>query len=154
MGEKEPRPEINDPLIFKCENCGNNERTTAENTTLFMYEEDKEKNHLKTECFAREGYVSVHFLNWDDEQQRLWAAQFDYAVDDEGNVPKTCDDEALVAVWRDHHGIKAHNEYELTGSQIKKCDFLKYLMETMPDEDIQAEFSEPMPPRTYPESWR
>lgn len=154
MSEQEPTPEIINPFKFECGNCGNNEVTTKENTTLFMYEKDQGKNHLKIDCFAREGYITVHFLDWTNEEEAEWASQFDYAVDEEGNVPQVCEDESLVAVWRDHYGIKAMSEYELTGSQIKKCDFLKYLLETTPDEEIQAEFAKPQPPQTLPRSWR
>lgn len=154
MSEKEPRPEIENPLKFECQNCGNNEFTTKENTTLYQYTNDKSKNHLKIDCFAREGYTTIHFLQWADADEAEWVSQFDYAVDENGEVPEVCEDEQLLAVWRDHYGIKAVNEYDLTDRQQLQCNFLKFLLETKPDAGIMAEMNQPMPERTLPWSWK
>lgn len=151
--EAEPNHEIHEPLKFRCGNCGNNEVTTRENTTLFMYERDRMKNHLRIDCYAREGHVTIHFLKWSDEKEMEWASQFDHAVDENGEIPTYCEDESLIQVWRHHYDIKAVKEYEITGSQQKKLNFLKYLLEVTPDEVIHQEFSEPQPERTLPLRW-
>ena len=134
--------------VINCGHCGENEYVEKERTTFFEYTKDQAKNHLKIGCYALKDRVSVEFVDWQDEDEMQFAKQFDTVTED------YCEDEQLVAVWKHKFDIKAISEYDLTVSQEKKCDFLKYLLENTPDPEIQAEFAKPQPPQTLPRSWK
>lgn len=134
--------------VIHCGHCGENEYVEIERTAFYEYTKDQAKNHLKIGCYALKDRVSIEFVDWQDEKEMEFARQFETVTQD------YCEDEQLIAVWKHKFGIKAINEYELTGSQQKKCDFLKHLLETMPDPDIQAEFEQPMPPRKLNWTWK
>jgi hypothetical protein len=138
----------NEQRIINCGHCGENEYVAPERTTLFEYTRDRAKTHLKIGCFALEDRVSIEFVDWQDEKEMEWARQFPTVVEE------SCEDEQLIAVWKHKFDIKAINEYDLTGSQRKKCDFLKYLLEVTPDNEIQAEFAQPQPPRLLGWRWK
>lgn len=134
MSEKHPKHEAHEPMHFRCESCDMDERTRLDNTTLFFYTKDKGKTHLKVDCEFNPGTCSRFFLDWTDEELMDWATQFDYYVDENGEIPEYAH-QSVELMWKEAHGIKAVPE-TLAESDEYAVHFMHYLLNTMDSTEI------------------